>query len=334
MDLNLLNQPLPVVENPGLETTDPRLEEVSSLVQGGHYMEAAKGAEGVLAEGIYDIRVIGFFLYGVFLEEGIESLGKIFDCYSGLLGENWAALGPVPKREKHAQTSFRWLINQLLKKLQYEENAKGELWEQWVSTVSSDAVEEILEAADRFRRACSAALEEAAAPLIDGLSKLTQWLHAFQQIVYRENEPQPEAEAEEPAEEEDMEPPEDPETMDSPRPAFAPGAAPASRVSPDQEGTWVEGSYHLRVLLDKMEAFERLISEEKFPRAALVAEDINDAIAGFDPRVYFPKLFARFAFLQAAHVQDLIAYEDEKQSAEWQALKDFYRVDLRGFVES
>jgi len=56
MDLDLLNRSLPVVENPGLETTDPRLEEVASLIQRAEYLEAATRAEAVLSEGIYDIR--------------------------------------------------------------------------------------------------------------------------------------------------------------------------------------------------------------------------------------------------------------------------------------
>lgn len=74
MDLHLLNQPLPVVENPGLETTDPRLEEVSALVQRAQYLEAAAQAEAILLEGIVDIRLIGFLAYGVFLEEGVAGL--------------------------------------------------------------------------------------------------------------------------------------------------------------------------------------------------------------------------------------------------------------------
>jgi len=102
----------------------------------------------------------------------------------------------------------------------------------------------------------------------------------------------------------------------------------------DESGFLIEGSYHLRVLMNKMAAFERLLDEEKYPRAALVADDINEAIAVFDPRLYFPKLFARFSFLQAVHIQDLIAFQDQKETPEWQALKDFFKVDLDGFVDT
>ena len=330
MDLDLLNRTLPVVENPGLETTDPRLEEVGSLIQRAEYLEAATQAETVLSEGIYDIRLIGFFMYGVFLEQGMGSLKEIFDSLSGLLRDNWAALGPAAKLEKHTQTSLRWFLNQLLKKLQYEENNKSDLWEHWVSEVTSDAVAAAIDAADELGQTSVKVLEDGAAPLVDGLGKLVQWLRTFQQLVYREA--QTESAPESPVEEEEQAE-EQAEMTSTRRPVT--DVSGASRGLPgDETGFLVEGSYHLRVLMDKMAAFERLLDEEKYPRAALVADDINEALAGFDPRLYFPKLFARFSFLQAVHIQDLIAFQDQKETLEWQALKDFYKVDLDGFVDT
>ncbi|MHC1724565.1 MAG: type VI secretion system protein IglI family protein [Syntrophobacteraceae bacterium] len=330
MDLNLLKEPLPVVENPGLETTDPRLEEVSSLVQRAQYIEAAELAQSVLAEGINDIRMIGFLSYGVFLERGIGSLKEILLCLAGVLRDSWSAVGPAVKREKHAQTSLRWFSNQLLKKLQYEENAKSELWERWVSEVTSDEIGETLDAADELKRISITVLEDAATPLIDGLAKLVQWLQALQQVVYREDVPEAEPEPEQ----ESMEASEE----DAEIPHVQRGGEDMRQVAADlpasEEGLVIEGSYYLRALMKKIAAFERLVAEEKYPRAALVAEDINESIASFDPRLYFPKLFARYAYLRAAHFQDLFAFDDQRETAEWQALKEFYRVDLEGFVES
>ena len=326
MNLDILNQPLAVVDNPGLETMDPRLEEVSLLIQRAQYEEAAAQAESILAEGIYDIRLIGFFFYGAFLQQGIGGLKDIFDCLSGLLRDNWSAVGPVAKREKHAQTSLRWFSNQLLKKLQHEEGSKGDLWERWVSQTTSDEVGEAVDAADGLRRALSMVLEDGAGPIIDGLAKLVQWLQAFQQIVYREAEPEPETEGAQRDEEEVVTPSARKAATSMPQVSAGPPAS--------ADTIFVEGSYHLGVLMNKMEAFERLIAEEKYPRAALVADDINEIIAGFDPRLYFPKLFARFAFLQAANIQELIAFDEQKETAEWHALKDFYKVDLKEFVDS
>jgi hypothetical protein len=330
MDLDLLNRSLPVVENPGLETTDPRLEEVASLIQRAEYLEAATRAEAVLSEGIYDIRLIGFFMYGVFLEQGMGSLKGILDSLSGLLRDNWTALGPAAKREKHTQTSLRWFLNQLIKKLQHEENNKSDLWEHWVSDLTSDAVEVTIDAAEELKQSLVTVLEDGAAPLVDGLGKLVQWLRTFQQLVYHDDQTEPAPEL--PVEEE--EPAEEQRERESTRRPVTDMSRPPGSLLGDESGFLIEGSYHLRVLMNKMAAFERLLDEEKYPRAALVADDINEAIAVFDPRLYFPKLFARFSFLQAVHIQDLIAFQDQKETPEWQALKDFFKVDLDGFVDT
>ena len=77
-----------------------------------------------------------------------------------------------------------------------------------------------------------------------------------------------------------------------------------------------------------------MIAEEKYPRAAIVADDINEIISAFDPRLYFPKFFARYARLKVDNFQELFSFEDQKETAEWQAWKEFYRVDRKGFVES
>ncbi|HUU39393.1 MAG TPA: type VI secretion system protein IglI family protein, partial [Desulfatiglandales bacterium] len=96
---------------------------------------------------------------------------------------------------------------------------------------------------------------------------------------------------------------------------------------------YTEGSYHLQVLLRKLEAFDQLIAKGKMPLAALVANDINNTIAHFDPKIYFPKLFSRFALLFALHIGELASFEEAKGSVAWKALGELYKVDLDAFAE-
>lgn len=335
MNLDLFNQTLEVAEHPGLDTTDPRLDDISTSVEQGQYLEAAAQVEAVYTEGIYDVRILGFFMYGAFLEGGMGSLKDIFNSLTGILRDNWPAFGPVSKKEKHAQTSLRWFANQLLKKSQYEETTKGETWNKWISEVSSDQVQDVLDAAEAFQRVLGSVLEDAAGPILDALTKVIKWLKSFQQIVYREPAPEPEAEPE-PVEEEEAQADEpeseEPSAPSQRKPSQAPGSFYTPVSSPDEGAAFAEGSYLLKLLMKKMEAFDQLITEEKFPRAALVADDINEILAAFDPKLYFPKLFARFSLLLALHIGDLSAYEENKESVEWKALKEFYKVDLEGFV--
>ncbi len=324
MNFELLHGTLEVSENPGLETIDPRFSDIATLAMEGRYEEAAAQSEAILEEQIYDIRIIGYALYGHFLDQGVGAMADINQCLASLLRDNLEALGPAKNREKHIQTILNWLMKQLLKKLQYEEEKKSSLYEGWISELTSDDVQEGLEAADELRRALGPVLEDGAGPVLDGLMKVNDWLTAFQRLVYKEPEPEIEPDEEPDEYEEDEEEETPPETKK--------GTVYPSAPLADNDMSGLEGSYHLKLLLKKLEAFDRLISEGKYPSAALVADDINNIIANFDPKIYFPKLFARFSLLLAANINELLGFQEHKGTAEWQALEELYKVDLDSFV--
>ena len=196
MNIELLQGTLEVSENPGLETIDPRFSDIATLVMEGNYDDAGAQSEAILEERIYDIRIIGYFLYDHFIEQGVGAMADIYLCLRDLLRDNLDALGPVRNREKHIQTILNWMMKQLIKKLQYEEGKNSNLYEGWISEVSSDQVQEALDAGDELRRTLDPILEDAAGPVFDGLMKVNDWLTAFQRLVYREPEPEPEEDTE------------------------------------------------------------------------------------------------------------------------------------------
>jgi len=320
MTIALITGPLAVSDSPGLATTDSQFTDIATLIQDGKYQEAASLSREVLSKGIYDIRIIGYFSYGYFLEQGVAGLEQLFLALSKLLAEDVAALGPSRNREKHTQTIMNWLMKQLSKKLQYDEQRKTSLWDQWQATVSSEDIEGILDASDALRRALTVDLEEKAGTVLDSLSKVNEWLRHFQGIVYREPEPEPEL-------------PEEPEAQVE---EGAPHPAPGKSLPTDQgreSATQIRGGGALEVLLRKMEAFDHLINDGKVALAALVAEDINGVVDNFDPRLYFPDLFTRFTLNYVAHINRLSEYQGHGKSAEWKALKELYKVDLDSFVD-
>jgi hypothetical protein len=312
MNIDILNTTLEVSEDPGLDVIDPRFMDITTLVESGEYLEAAAKAEEIFAEEIYDIRITGYLLYGFFLEQGVGAMPAILGCLANLFEENWEALGPVKNREKHAQTSLNWLFRQLLKKFQYEEGKDSDVYQQWIAEVSSEEVQETLDASEGLQKALGMALEDMANPLLDGLSKVNDWLKAFQKVVYREPEVEEEAELTAEAEAKEM-------------------AAPAS-LGFGYEAVIAEGSYHLQLLLRKMEVFARLVEKGEFPKAAIVADDINQIIADFDPRIYFPKMFSRYSLLRALNIADISGFDEHKGSVEWLTMQDLYKVDLESFV--
>ncbi len=331
MNIEVLKGTLEISEKPGLDTIDPRFSDIAALVQGGKYREAAISSEEVLKEKIYDIRIIGYFLYGHFMERAITGLTDIYLCLAALLSDNISALGPVRNREKHIQTILNWLVKQIMKTLQYEEERKKGIYNTWISGVSSDQVQEALDASDRLRRILGPVLEDAAGPVLDGMMKINDWLVSFQRLVYREPEPEPEPKAEEePAMEEIAEAKEEiaPEFREEERERFF-ETAPET----EEKTTGVEGSHYLKILMKKLEAFDTLISAQKYASAAIVADDINAIIANFDPRIYFPKLFIKFIRQHTANINNLVAYAEYKDSVVWQALQELYKIDLESFVD-
>ncbi|MCG8472692.1 MAG: hypothetical protein MI742_12690 [Desulfobacterales bacterium] len=315
MNIERITGTLTVTDSPGLATVDPRFTDIATLVQDGKYEEAAARADEVLGEEIYDIRIIGYFAYGFFLEKGIGGLKELFSALSGLFGENLEAVGPVRNRPNHVKTIFTWFFKQLAKKLQYEEERQAALWDQWVATVTSDEAQDILDASEELRRALTMILEDSAGPVLDSLSKVGDWLRRFQGIVYREPELEAESESE--------------AGGDDASQASEGGAASSGGIGLAAE---MQGSSALGMLVRRIEAFGILVKEGKMAQAALVAMDINRVIENFDPRLYFPEIFSGFTLSYVKHINQLTTFEEHKGSVEWRAMQELYKVDLDSFV--
>ena len=86
-------------------------------------------------------------------------------------------------------------------------------------------------------------------------------------------------------------------------------------------------------LCHKLQAFESLIEKRKFLKAALVADDLTSVVSNFDPRTYFPDLFADFGKLLAENVEVLAEHWTQRDTLSWKALEQYYRVDLQRFVD-
>ncbi len=316
MRIELLQGIFSVTETPGFDSTDPRFDEIATLVQAGNIAEAASLSEAILAEGIYDVRLICYFLYGHWLEQGLASLVDVIDCLNNAIMENWEAIGPVTRRVKNLEKSLDWLFRQILKKIQYEEHKNSPLWKQWQADTLTDEVNKILESGEAFRLSINHQFEDKACHIIDLWSKIEQWLRVFQQLECPPLEPlQPELE-------ELTDDVSEVVVVDVPLPVTV-----FKSSVPE-----LESSYHMDLLLKKLAAFERLVQEEKFPRAALVADDINQTLSTFDPMLYFPKMLGAFVRLQALNFDELSSYADHRESQQWQAMQDWLKIDVDSFI--
>ncbi|MFO0575954.1 MAG: type VI secretion system protein IglI family protein [Polyangia bacterium] len=127
-----------------LTTGDERLEEISQLSVDGEYLQAADRCQQLLESRRYDARLIGQFLFGVFLEQGIQVLPQLLGAVHRCLGPNLAALGPQHKREVLLDSSLQWLFTSLLKQIERSEQLHDAAWQALVEVKNLESVKKML----------------------------------------------------------------------------------------------------------------------------------------------------------------------------------------------
>jgi len=319
MNIELLQGEFKVIDDSNFDSTDPRLDEIATLAQAGEYTEAARLSEIIITAGIYDVRLICYFLYGHWLEQGLFNFIEVIDCLNNLIIKNWDALGPINKREKVFEKSLEWMFRQILKKVQYEEAKDTPLWQDWKSDITLDDIDEILRLSNLLRLSINHQFESNAGNLIDLWSKIEQWLRIFQQLQRQLIVPEPQLEVLDSigAEDSNSELVVNAPVTESKNASFA-----------------LESSYHMDLLIKKLAAFERLLEDGNFSKAALIAQDINQTVSNFDPKLYFPKVFEAFIRLQAINFEELNSYAYQSDEQHWQVMQDWLKVDLDSFIKS
>ncbi len=408
-DLNALLQPLAIAADPGLDSLDPRFSAITTLASHGQYGPAADEVEKLLAEGIYDGRLLPTFLFQAFREAGIAGIGEVLEAVSSLLGDNFEAIGPLKRREETFDRRLAWLFTEIADTLQYHITGQTPTW----TTLRADVTTEMLDAvlaklttateqmtSRKLVRASRAAarlegwlaghpgaitdtavalpagaeeshvasmggavnvidftnLPSEDAPSEETPSEETSSEETPAEETPAEETPAEEAPAEEtPAEETPAEETPAEETSSEEAPAEeaataeeapAEEAAPAEHAATPSELAPVpagggQGGYALQLavtyrfaeLTRKLQAFELLVQEGQFRKAALVADDLQQLIQGFDPRSYFPTVFASFSALFCENLEVLSEHWGERGSLAWQALGQFYQTDLDRFVK-
>jgi hypothetical protein len=114
-----------------LELNDRALEEILTLAGQNKFVQAAERTQQLWQQRIYDVRTLGCYLFGVFVERGIASLAVIFECIQRALRENLQYLSPAAKRERHLDVALRWLYDSIVTKVRFHERQKDEIWKKW-----------------------------------------------------------------------------------------------------------------------------------------------------------------------------------------------------------
>jgi hypothetical protein len=328
IDLTLLLAPLSPPTNGFLDSSDERLLSLDALADKGQFESLAHQVEELLGSGVVDIRPISYYLYQAFAVGGWAALVDVLRVTDNLLGPSFNAVGPELRREDFFNRRLRWLFDKIAAALTYHEKGLTPQWRAWRDALTHDVRSALLTHGEQVSaRLPAPAYDTAGAALSQVISFVRN--HALDPTP-----PPPVATPKPQSVRPHHAPPDRPLTLP---PASVPAVGFEVSAEPQRAGLQRLELWAAPPFVDlcrKLEAFEELVQKEQFEKAAVVASDIAQRIENFDPRDHFPNLFAHFAAMQSKHVRALTRYAEGSDSPAWHALRQFYLLDLRGFVDS
>ena len=338
LDTTFLEQPL--TANPRAEalSKDPRTFRSAHLAERGSYVEAAELAQSLIEEGSHDVRTICHYLLGLFTERGLPTMAEVVPRINSLLEREFEWLLPVVKRARAADSAFSGMFRIINQTCLFHAAQDDGTWQSWLESMDSALIDVLLEDVSTLGAALERMLEspQSMAQLVrfrrfvkDSLAPPVRRREHAKAAAERAR-----VEAQEASGQAALVTAE--ESAAPTRPSVGTSGQPAeARRAPDGAGDafGVLGqSPALRLLIRKLDGFERLMSKDDMAKAAIVASDIRAIIGDFDPVLYLPQLFTDFFERLSTSIDELIPFWHDSDSPTWQALEHFYRADLKRFV--
>ena len=313
--LEQLSGDLKAAEDPGLEAFDDRFGAIGDHAQARRFEEAARLFEDLVQDEIYDFRLAVYYFYHCVDSERAVGVQGVLQALNAVFDANWEAWGPANNREKVVAKSLGWLLQNLNDLLSYHMESNDSTW-----SLFAKRDEELL---DGLRDGFLALNKHLTGPALATCGGL---LATFQRSL----ESQFELMEPEVVQEEKEVPVADgaPTVKPEPEPAEAPVLKQIQEDSVE-----LRASPQFFQLQRKLQAFELLIQKGQYEKAAVVSNDLMELINNFDPRQYFPELFAGFFGALTRSIQDVRPHLENRDAMTWDTLEQFYKVDLDGFVQ-
>jgi hypothetical protein len=305
----------------GLAIGDPRLDAITDAAFKSSYGEAAGLAQQVWNEGVRDVRLVGYLLYGLYLEKDVGALAWVFAQLTAVLTDKWALIGPANKL-KSADNALNWLFQTLVRQLEGRDKLKDDKQKAWSSPEGMAAFVAAVTAAGPLIEAVGALLPQG--KCLDKARHLNAWLSEQQRAL--------DAAAAERERERDAA-----SAAAAPPPAPVAAGAPAAEA-PVRQGNGngnvtIEGAAPMALLLRKIKLFEQLVGREELQKAAVVARDVDQLVQSFDPIVFLPKIFVPFFRLMSKNMEQLEPMMAQLEAPTFKSLVQLYQADLDAFAE-
>ena len=119
--LGLLKKLLDCEPLPAREISYDHFDKVVACIEKEEMRAARQLIESSFSEQILDIRLVFYFFYDYFLEEGVQALEEILPLIRSLATTYFPLLVPLQKKETHFQNSQNWFFSKVLQKLKHGE---------------------------------------------------------------------------------------------------------------------------------------------------------------------------------------------------------------------
>ncbi|MCP4582200.1 MAG: hypothetical protein GY839_11345 [candidate division Zixibacteria bacterium] len=318
--LKILSGPLAGAANISSESYEKDFSELGSLMQKGAFGPLVDKANKILRDGIYDIRIIVYYFYGIYATTGQARLGAIFECLNKLLTEDKDDLKPDADRNLHICKSVTWLFNQVNRKIVHEKQHLKDK-DEAEFLLPKDTIVGTLGSLESLIKTLFPIFNDSDFIFPTSFSMVCDWFKELNNVIdmkseelYAYNDEKAVINTDEQAKPSSQQKKENqPKSNNAMNPATG------------------DGSAAMKQLINKMRIFKNLVEDRKMKQAAIVMDDILATLENFDPRVFLPELFKGFMAIQAANIEELSQFAMEKGSPEWMSLESCYTVDIDGF---
>ena len=303
------------------ELEEAELSRIVSLWDGMHFDEAGAQASALFRQGVHDIRLVVYSLHTHFVQGGPEQLEAVFSTLDQLLRDHLSELAPTRLRDAHFDKRLSWLFRTIAENLRCHGTAQ-ELGRDWPRGLSEASFGALHAKVDALR----ALLEQLA--LRDAQTALAMCWIELERLPRRAPVEERPAVSPEPVQAAAPQP-----TAAMPAPSEA-AVVPTDleRLTPPERVVSLVASSEFLVLCSKLSGFRRLVERRDFKRAAVVADDLTALIASFDPVRFFPQLFLGFTQQLSAHMDQIAPCMQERDSFEWNVLRQLYRAAPGAFA--
>jgi hypothetical protein len=170
---NLLDGRLAASQEPEDASSATRIAHAAQLADRGEHPAAAREAAGLIEAGIHDIRLIGFYLFGLFLQRGISYLPALLGRTAALVADDLAALRPGRRKLQVVSSASAWLFEHVSAQLQFHARQRGATWEAWCGEGDSALPDTIAAGCTKLTLALEAVVDAplAAVPL----ARIRRW---------------------------------------------------------------------------------------------------------------------------------------------------------------